>query len=398
MSREAWVSDVKLHVLLKPCVYLYTQVIMAAQQQQHNSQMVRSSSFSLSIREVSRGCEEAIDLMNLVAELLLLRSGSKARALYPVSRAGDSYSKSRDAIVANTKGLAISIKDLTRQLKDDSFPEVERTVRSIADEVTVLIEASSHAAYATALCHPGSVSAKPGVIDQYYFAKARLIVANTCNKLSSERGSLSNEEILELTQTIASNLTILRQNCCQAAESPSGVISEMSQNQFSACVQSLDGASAAFVAAVKAFITSGKSSDRKKVAMFATPLAGVVNSVASFAELPEFSGQLAQLSVQGEHSQTEILASAMAVVSASVQMLNTVVVLVEHKAGSSRSSLEKKSNGSDERHWQRLVSCTRAVADSCKKLASSIREHTPHASPHESPLVPRASAAPPQVS
>lgn len=357
-------------------------IIMMASQQHPHSQLVRSPSFVLSAREVSRSCEEATELMELVAELLLLRSGSKAKALYPVSRAGDSFSKSRDAIVANTKGLAISIKDITHQLKDDNFIEVERTVRSIADKVTVLIEASSQAAYTTALCVSGSTSATPGVIDQYYFAKARLIVSNTCSKLSSERGSLTNEDVLELTQTIANNLTVLRQNCQQAAEA-TGTISELSQNQFSACVQSLDGTSAAFVAAVKTFITSEQISDRKKVAMFAVPLAAAVNSVASFAGLPEFAGHLAQISAHGEQSQTEILASAMGIISASVQMLNTIILLIEHKVGLTRngSTIDKKTSVSDERHWQRLVSCTRAVADSCKMLASSIREHTPHASP-----------------
>lgn len=352
----------------------------------------RPLSFVLTAREVSRSCEEATELMELVAELLLLRSGSKSTKsspLYPFSLSENSYSKSRDAIVANTKGLAIAIKDLTRQLKDESFAEAERTVRSIADKVTVLIEATSHAAYVTALSADSTSPAKPGPIDQYSFAKARLIISNTCSKFSPERGgTLSNDDILELTQTIASNLTILRQNCQQA--SGAAGIGELAQNQFSACVQSLDGTSSAFVSSVKTFITSGQSSDRKKVALFTVPLAAAVNSVAAFAGLPEFAGGLASLSTQGEQNQTEILAGAMSIVSASIQMLNTVTQLIDNKIGSAKSVNLGERKASDERHWQRLVSCTRAVAESCKMLASSIREHTPYASPQVTPPVPRA--------
>ena len=354
-------------------------------------QLTPSPSLIFSAKEVSRGCEGAIELLELVAELLLLRSGSKARALYPVSRSGDSYNKSRDAIIANTKGLAISIKDLTRQLKEETFTEVERTVQMIADKVTVLIEAATHAAYVTALCDVNTVPAQPGVVDQYYFNKAKLIISNTCSKLSPARGPLTSENILELTKTIASHLTILRQGCQQASENMD--LGEVTRGQFSACVQCLDGVSAAFVASVKAFITNGHFGDRKKVAMFTDPLIAAVNSVVLYACLPEFAGQSAHLTPEGEQSQTDILASAMSVVSASIQMLNTTIALIEHKIGSNSAkngSVSEKKLGSDERHWQRLVSCTRAVADSCKMLASSIREHTPNPSPLPTPSIPRA--------
>lgn len=363
---------------------------MMASVQHHSPKLTRSPSFTISAKEVNRSCEEAIELMELVAELLLLRSGSKAKSLHPVSLAGDTYSKSRDAIVAHTKGLAICIKDLTRQLKEEKYAEVEKTVQVIADKVSVLIEVASRAAYITALRDSGSISAQIGVIDQYSFAKSRLIISNTCNRFSSDRRHLTSEDMLQLTQIIASHLTGLRSSCQQAAENKA--ISEPSQHRFNACIQSLDGTSAAFVESVKAFITSGKSSDRKLVSTFASPLAAAVDSVAIFAGSPEFAGSLAQLTPKGEQSQTEILASAMSIVSSSVQMLNAVVTIIDHKIGLAKngSSADKGTAANDERLWQRLVSCTRAVADSCKMLASSIREHTPYGgSPQTTPPLPR---------
>jgi len=75
-------------------------------------------------------CEESSDKMQLVAELLLLQSGSQPSALEPVSKGNESYAKSRDAIVANTKGLAISIKDLSKHLHQRSLAPAHQCVCS----------------------------------------------------------------------------------------------------------------------------------------------------------------------------------------------------------------------------------------------------------------------------
>ena len=338
-------------------------------------QMAHSSSFFDS-EEVSRSCSDSIERMELVAELLLLRSGSRYRALYPVSRAGDSYTMSRDAIVANTKALAISIKDLTKELKEKNMPQVDNTVRYIADKVVILTEAAAHAAYLSAMCDIGSVGARTGVVDQYSLAKARQRVVLACLRFSLDRAPLTKKQILELTQTMATSLTVLRQNCKAASESEQ--ISVSDRNQFVSCVQAMDGVSSCFVTSVKAYGAETSAENRSKVAIFVPSLIAVVNSITGYGCLARFSGQPAELAPKGESSQTEILAGAMSVVSAAVQLLNAASTLVENL----QTSPSNKDKGiADERQWQKLVSCARAVADSCKMLASSIRHHTPSSSP-----------------
>ena len=353
-----------------------------------------------SLRGIIRACEEGVEFMELVAELLLLRSGSKARALHPVTTGStDSYSKSRDAIVANTKALAISIKDLTRQLKDEKYADVEGIVGQISEKVTVLTESAAQAAYITAMRDENSVSFKEGAIDQYQFTKARYIINNTCSSFLPNREPLSNDSLVKLTQTIATNLSLVRQGCHRASENSS--LSDHQKSQFSACVQCLDGSSALFVACIKSYITTNKASDKNNISVFAMPLKTAVNSVVEYSSLPEFGGSPAQLTPRGEHSQTEILAGAMSIVSAAVQMLNTVVSLLEDKVGdgpnhhgnglSKDKPIDRKAQ--EDRHWQKLVSCARAVADSCKMLASSIREHTPRPTPQTTPPLQRANSS-----
>ena len=328
--------------------------------------------------------------MELVAELLLLRSGSKARALHPVTSTGDSYSKSRDAIVANTKALAISIKDLTKQLKEEELEDVDSVVQQISETVTVLTEAAAQAAYIAAMQDKSSVSSKEGVVDQYMFAKARYIIGTACDNFSTDRGSISNGSILKLMQTIATNLSNLRYSCQQASESAN--LDESDKAQFAACVQCLDGSSAIFVACVKSYLTMNDAGGRKNMSLFAMPLKAAVNSVVEYGASSRFCSTPAQLTPRGEQSQTEILAGAMSVVSAAVQMLNTVVNLLEDKTGNGKTlnAAERKALG--DRHWQKLVGCARAVAESCKMLALSIREHTPHSTPQTTPRLTRANS------
>ena len=364
---------------------------------QHSSPTIPHSPSFLS-QKITRQCEEGVEFMELVAELLLLRSGSKAKALHPVTHSGDSYSKSRDAIVANTKSLALSIKELTKQLKEEELEEVDSVISQISDKVTVLTEAAAQAAYISAMHDKSSVSSKEGVVDQYMFAKARYIISTACNSFSVDHGTISNSSILKQMQNIATNLSRLRNGCQKASEN--STLPENERAQFSACVQCLDGSSATFVACVKSYLTTNKPEDRKNMSMFAIPLKIAVNSVVEYSSSQRFGSIPAKLSPRGEQSQTEILAGAMSVVSAAVQMLNTVVSLLEDKGdstgggvngGKNLNSAERKAL--EDRHWQKLVSCARAVADSCRMLALSIREHTPRSTPQVTPPLRRANSS-----
>lgn len=343
------------------------------------SAQISPSDTSISSQKIVKQCEDGVEFMELVAELLLLRSGSKAKALYPITGSGDSYSKSRDAIVATTKALAISIKDLTRQLKEEELDTIDSVIEQVSEKVTVLTESASQAAYITAMHDRSSVSARDGVIDQYLFAKARYVINTACDSFAVEQGTLSNQTILKLTQTIANNLSMLKDGCQKASQNTT--IPEMDRAHFNACVQSLNGSSALLVACVKSYLTSGKAEDRRNMPMFAMPLKAAVNSIVQYCSDARFSSVPAELTPKSEQSQTEILAGAMSVVSAAVQMLNTVTNLMDDKTSTNKSlnALEKKAL--EDRHWQKLVSCARAVADSCKMLAVSIREHTPQSTP-----------------
>ena len=320
---------------------------------------------------VERTCGETCEKMQLVAELLLLQTGSQPVAIEPVSMGNESYAKSRDAIVANTKGLAISIKDLSKHLRQRNLPAMQLDVEQIGEQVIILTEAATHAAYITALTDVMCKPAKPGLFDRYSLARAQQGVHMAYEKFKPEYGHLSRDEILQISRTFADNLALLSQGCRLAAENQK--TSARDRTQLLNCTQCLQGTTAAFLASLKAFASSHSSENRRRCLLFGRPVLAAVDCIIEFTNFPQFGGTPARLTQKGFELQTEILGGAMAVVSSSVQLLTTAKDLLQHTATGEAS------------HWLKIVNCTKAVADATKLLSSSIRQHTPL--PSRSPSV-----------
>ncbi len=154
----------------------------AASRQPTNRPLPSTSDLYLTPEMLTRVCDEAVERMQLVAELLLLRSGARPVATEPLSAGSESYSKSRDALVANTKGLAISIKELSKSLNERDLPAVYRLVHRISSQVIVLTEAATNAAYLTSLTDPRSKPAQAGPVDRYSFARAKQAIHQSYNR------------------------------------------------------------------------------------------------------------------------------------------------------------------------------------------------------------------------
>lgn len=325
------------------------------------------SQSSLPAHTAAHMCEESVERMQLVAELLLLQSGrDKPAALEPVMAGNESYGKSRDAIVANTKGLAISIKEFSKRLHKKEMMGVYRLAQKVADQVITLIEAAAHAAYLAALNSGDCQPASPSLLDRYTFSRARQELRLAYDKFRLEHGPLSREQIMQISSTFADNLAELTHGCKLAAENRRIKISD--RVQLSHCAQGLQGTTAAFLTSLKAFASSDSSEDRRKCVLFGKPLLETVHCVVEYAHFPQFAGQPAKLSEEGYQAQTEILAGAMAIVGACVQLLNTGQSLLESK---------KTVVGGEAEQWQKLVNCTKAVADATRFLSSAIHIHTP---------------------
>ena len=323
----------------------------------------------ISTNAAARMCNESVERMQLVAELLLLQSGrDKPATLEPVSVGHESYGKCRDTIVANTKGLAISIKEFGKRLHGNDLTAVYRLAQQVADQVITLTEAAAHVAYISALSDSVCEPASPPTVDRYTLTRARQELTLAYAKFKLDYGSLSREQIMQVSGAFADNLATLTQTCKQAAENKHIKISD--RVQYSHCVQALQGATAAFLTSLKAFAGSNSTEDRKRCVLFGKPLLETVNSIVEYAHFTQFSGTPATLTEDGYHAQTEVLAGVMAIIGATIQFLNTGRGLLE------QTKAIRYGQGEDTQ-WMKLVNCTKAVADATKFLSSAIRVYTP---------------------
>ncbi len=320
---------------------------------------------------ISRSCHDSCERIQLVADLLLLQSNTSAyqpitskkpTALEPISQGNESYSKSRDAIVANTKGLAISIKDLTHNLHKRSLGGIYRTVESMTEQVIILTEAATHAAYFTALADRACQPARPGVVDRYSFERAKQAVHISYDMFKPDYiNSMTQSQVLQISKTFAGNLAVLTHGCKLARENRT--LKESDRSQFENLVTCLQGTTSAFLASLKLFASHHSNENRKRCLIFGKPLLAAVDSTIEFSKFRQFAGKAAVLTERGIQSQTEILGAAMAIVGSGVQLLQTVSdILLE---------------SDDSANWQKLVNCSKAVADGTKLLSGSLRSHTP---------------------
>ncbi len=320
---------------------------------------------------IDRSCRDSCERIQLVADLLLLQSSSasyqpisnkKPAALEPISQGNESYSKSRNAIVANTKGLAISIKDLTHNLSKRSLGGIYRTVETMTEQVIILTEAATHAAYFTALTDRACQPARSGVVDRYLFERAKQALHISYDMFKPDYiNSMTRSQVLQISKTFAGNLAALTHGCKLASEIYT--LKESDRSQFANLVVCLQGTTSSFLASLKLFAGHHSDENRKRCLIFGKPLLAAVDSTIEFSKFRQFAGTAAVLTERGYDMQTEILGAAMAIVSSSVQLLQTASDILLDCG-------EKES-------WQKLVNCSKAVADGTKLLSGSIRSHTP---------------------
>ena len=327
----------------------------------------------LSSELVILGCNEACDKIQLVADILLLQSTTpppsslanykehQLASIQPFS-VDESYGKSRDVIIANTKVLSISIKQLTNFLSKNHLDGVNEVVHSITDQVVILTEAATRAAYLTSMADIRCIPAKLGAIDHYQLECARQAVRMCYEKFKPQYEIFKSQgQIVNISRILADSIAKLSQECKQASENRK--ISRSDRSQFANCIQCLQGVTATFLESLKALASSHSEESRKRCLLFGKPLLAAVDTITDFAKFPQFSGTPAVLTQRGFESQTEILGGAMAVVSSTTQLFEATKSILGDETSSS--------------HWQKFASCAKAVAEASKLLSSSIREHTP---------------------
>ena len=350
---------------------------MASASDRSSSSSSVSKHQRLSSEFVILGCNEAIEKLQLASDILLLQSTPPPPSLtaegYPHETesastssvwAKESYSKSRDSIIANTKLLSILIKQLSGFLEKTHLDGVNKVVSSVANQVVFLTETATRAAYMLSVADVRCQPAKLGAVDHYQVECARQAVYMCYEKVKPQYEVFNSQErVMNISKTLADSIDKLIQECKQASENRK--ISRSDRAQFADCIQCLQGVTAMFSQSLKLLAATPKEESCKRCLLFGKPLLTAVDAISEFSKLPQFSGTPALLTQHGFESQTKILGGAMAIVGSTVQLLEATKSII---------MLDSSSQ------WQKFANCAKAAAEASKLLSTSIREHVPELS------------------
>ncbi|XP_059808613.1 talin rod domain-containing protein 1 [Mobula hypostoma] len=309
-------------------------------------------------------CDMCKSKMQLVADLLLLSSDNRPVNTDSLSPASvESFDKSRDAVIARTKGLSILTHDVQSQLNMGKYAEVGDSLAEMCELVVALVESSAHAAYLAAAEAPGSQAAVAGLVDRYRMSRARHEVEHSCSLLRTAPVSeLSPQLLLELSRNISRGLKSLTDACVLASESSRD---RFAKEQFKLSVKCMSSSATALLACVRELKSRPCEATRARCVLFGGPLVQSVHALVGFATEPQFLGKAASVSPEGRAVQTAVLGGAMSVVSACVLLTQCLRDIALHSDSSKAPD-----------YRQRLQNSALAVSDGCNLLSQALRDRT----------------------
>lgn len=317
--------------------------------------------------KVVRICSQSAEEIDLIAEVLLLQESTKPTVLEPLGK-GHKQSDCQERIAGTTRQFPDLLKGLQGHLKESNLQGIAETVRLLTEQVALLTESAAQLAYVTAVKDPMSEPALPGVTDRYSFEMARFAIVVACRKFDKDKyGIIDTQMILRVSSTIAESLTVLKEGCKCAAELQD--LSVYDREQFANSSKALQGATAPFLTAFKAFTKSRSEPDRLRCQIFCRPMVEAVKATVEFSQLPEFRGKPASLSEEAKETQTQLLGSAMAVVSSVIQLFTATQTILEQPRFMNDSL------------WQRWHVCSKAALDAAQRLQQVVKTQTPFSTP-----------------
>uniref|UniRef100_UPI00398F56F4 talin rod domain-containing protein 1 n=1 Tax=Pristiophorus japonicus TaxID=55135 RepID=UPI00398F56F4 len=328
-------------------------------------------------------CDMCKSKMQLVAELLLLSSdsrpvhgggepgeeeeedggGEQAEVAAGANRGVDSFERSRDTVIARTKGLSILTHDVQSQLNMGRYAEAADTLAELCETAVSLVECSAHAAYLSGSGTPGWRAAAAGSVCRYRVGRARHEVERSCGVLrTAPVCELSPPLLLQLSRALGGGLRALTE-ACGAASARSA--DRFARQQLRLGVKCASASATALLHCVRELKARPGEASRARCVLFSGPLLQSVQALAAFATEPQFVGRPACLGPEARAVQTAVLGGAMSVVSACVLLSQCL-----------RDIALPPDLGKLPAYRQRLHSAALAVADGCSLLSQALRERS----------------------
>jgi len=309
----------------------------------------------------------AVCKMQTIAELLLLQSDDNdSITIQPLFNTDNDFTKCKDTIIKNAKGLAVTIRQINHQLRQRLYGSLCKSLDLLADQIVTVTEATAHMAYSNAV--DSITSDKQQLFNRYMLVKCELDITAACKCLQFEYGIISSEELLKITSGISDHVTSIKRICLEAKDLET--IPSEEKVQISLLSDTISAAFVSFVNCLKILMSNPQSSEcRQKCLILSKPLLASIASLRQITDSTLLSNIPVLLEKKSSEPMTVLLGSAMAIVSSTVRYVESAQSVVE--------DMDENSS------WKSLVNCSKSVAESATLMATSLKS-TPYASKRNS--------------
>eukprot|EP01134_Creolimax_fragrantissima_P001817 CFRG1817T1 len=265
-----------------------------------------TTSASLKVKDLLKNLQddESVGLEPTAASMTyfdcLVTAGEKARS---ISKAADDISNSSIAKDCETLGI---------------------NSKSMADDVSDLIEAANQAAYLVAVADSASTPAEIGCIDNSQIATSHKAIRESCETLQA--GDSDQKDVLAAVTLIAKHTSSLCAACKVASAKTTNPIAK--QN-FISLAKGIAITTGALVKDIKVLAAEPSEENRVKVGEGIKPLLHTVEQLESLSASPEFATVPATIAPQARAKQEPILTGGICVAQTSDNLLDSVRMVVE---------------------------------------------------------------------
>merc|ERR1719367_2609007 len=269
-----------------------------------------------------------------------------------------SYYECLDNVMEKSKALGDGMTGIANHAKKSEHEEFGSAVKEVASAIVGLIEAASQATYLVGVSDPTSVAGKRGLLDQTNFMRASQEIKRACHVLTV--GNSTQQQILSAATVIAKHTSSLC-NACRLASSKTS--NPVAKRHFVQSAKDVANATAVLVKEIKKLDSNYCDENRAATANSTRPLIEAVDNLCQFASSPEFASVPGKISEEGREAQMPIFESGKQIIEGSCAMIHSAKSLAV--------------NPKDPPTWQALANSSKAVSDSIKRLASSLRDKAP---------------------
>ncbi|XP_063702056.1 talin-2 isoform X1 [Culicoides brevitarsis] len=263
-----------------------------------------------------------------------------------------------ETVMDKSRTLGDGMTGIANNAKHSQHVEFGHSVNSVSESIRGLIESAAQAAYLVGVSNPTSTSGRPGLVDQAQFARASQAIRQSCDVLASP--SSTQQQVLSAATVIAKHTSTLCNACRNASSNTSNPVAK---RHFVQSAKDVANSTATLVREIKQLDQDYSTDSRIRCSQATVPLLDAVQSLCQFASSNEFISIPARISTEGRREQEPILHAGRGILDGAVDMVKTAKTLAV--------------SPTDPPVWQQLAIHSKAVSESIKKLAASIREKAP---------------------